>query len=295
MAHDREQADSVFDFLYADLPRLGTLLTQFGDDGVLTELTRQTDDTTEAGGMLGPRWANLNSKDGARKSLSRKFDPRWIVPLRFLDVAQGMLHSDITTAALGQLVITEGAVGITDLGMIKTLWGDQFVRSTIAASIPQENIEAAMPNRQERRRQGQKTVATSRQPDMSDFVGALLSMLPHAVQATLFTSDYQQLWGTLSPESINGSSADLLLKHGTAIAGRWHMVSILDALPATADPDPLQYYAREIQKLTPIGQILGNITPVLEAGFSRPILAYGVTPLIIMRKIDSRHAEAVAP
>ena len=39
------------------------------------------------------------------------------------------------------------------------------------------------------------------------------------------------VWTSLKEDALIVSAADLTLKHGTAIAGTWNMLGILDALP----------------------------------------------------------------
>lgn len=289
MAQDHDPADSVFDFLYADMPRLGQLLSQLGQDGFVTELTRQTESVSETGGHLGIKVAGINSKDGAKSGLLQKFDPRWLIPLRFLDLANASLNRDIDSATLGQLVMVEGTIAVTDVGMLRALWDEPVVHRLIAAGIPEDTIETLGLGRKERRRQG----GTSR-PETKDtnpvhsLIAAMMKMLPHAVHVLLYRADKSPVWGTLSQESMVGTSADLFLKHGSAMSGRWHMIGILDAIPTNKKIDIDQFVLANLLKETTTGQLLENLGPLRELGFGRPDHALGITPLIIMRPVDLR-------
>lgn len=291
MAQDHDPADSVFDFLYADMPRLGQLLSQLGQDGFVTELTRQTESISETGGHLGIKVAGINSKDGAKSGLLQKFDPRWLIPLRFLDLANASLKRDIDSATLGQLVIVDGTIAVTDVGMLRALWDEPVIHRLIAAGIPQEVIDSIGQGWRDKRRSSGSPKAGSKDTDpVHSLVAAMMKMLPHAVHVLLHRKDQSPVWGTLSQESMVGTSADLFLKHGSALSGRWHMIGILDALPSGKQFDIEKVLLSNMLQMTTTGQIMENLGPMRALGFGRPDNAFGITPLIIMRPIDLRAA-----
>ncbi|PZR37176.1 hypothetical protein [Caulobacter segnis] len=284
MAADLEQTDSVFDFLYVDHRRLSILLTQFGVDGVLTELVRGSEDAAETGGGVSLAVGKADHKRSGKTSLARKFDPRWLLPLNFLDTAQGWLCPDVIDARVGQLVLLKVGVGVIDVGFMKRLWEIPFVQQSIAATIPQENLADLPVNRAARRRDKSGPKGTDTSP-LTDFVGSLMGMMPHAVQATFVTEKGEVLWGTLDEEHLTGSATDIMLKHGHTLAGEWHLVGILDAMPKGSSFEELRNRVEIEQSGSQLFGILQHFGPMLELGYSRPPHAYGVTPLIVMRAI----------
>src|SRR4051812_39282654 len=112
MAQGQSGDDSVYDFLYVDARRIGLLLSQFGQEGVLTELTRHAQTDSETGGGLDLKIVKMDSTEGETKALTRRFDPQWLLPLRFLDLAKEMLVRDVSKAGIGQLILASGSLGI---------------------------------------------------------------------------------------------------------------------------------------------------------------------------------------
>lgn len=289
MVEDLGPADSVYDFLYVDSRRLGLLLSQFGTDGVLTELSRTADEAAETGGGVSIKIARLEQKNTGKSGLIRRFDPRWLVPLTFLDQAEGWIQRNLSKATLGQIILLKVGVGISDVSFMKKLWEAPWVQRAIADSIPQDDTQQpSAQNRSARRRdeRGAKK-PPNEQIDLTAMVGTIMGMMPHAVQSTFATGDGHILWGTLTDEYLIGSAADLLLKHGTSIAGEWYVVAVIDALPDGLQFDELRARVELERESSQMSMIMQHFKPMLQLGFSRPAHAYGVTPLIIMREIKS--------
>lgn len=288
MAADQEQTDSVYDFLYVDSRRLGLLLSQFGTDGVPTELVRSAEENAETSGELSIKFAKLGKKDSGKSSLTRRFDPRWLIPLTFLDEAQDWMQRDLSQASLGQLILLKVGIGVQDVGFMKKLWDAPWVQHAIAASIPQDNLPNQEANRASRRREERQVrKPPAKEPDLTALVGTLMGMMPHAVQSTFVTGEGKVLWGTLSDDHLVGSATDLLLKHGTSISGEWYVVAILDAMPNGTNFEELRSRVDIEQSSSQIYSIMQHFKPMLDLGFSRPSHAYGVTPLVIFREIGN--------
>ena len=87
MASDPQESASVFDVLYADIARLSSLISQLADDGILTEITRAAEDATSTDVGVSVKIIKGGTSSNAKESTSRKIDPRWLLPLTFLDLA----------------------------------------------------------------------------------------------------------------------------------------------------------------------------------------------------------------
>ena len=284
MGQGQSKGDSVFDFIYVDTRRISLLLSQLDSDGVLTEMTRQADETAELSGGFDLKVLKAGAKEGAKSSLSRRFDPQWLIPLKFLDAAQDLLVRDLEQARIGQLVLVSGGLSVLDLGLLKTLWELPIVRKMIEASM---EVPQAVPalNRSERRKPGNQPGKSS-QSDFGELVMAMLKLLPHAVQASLYEEDGGTVWSSLNLDSMVGSPSDLLLKHGQVIAGQWNAVGILDALPEVKNHDAMRARVEMEIRSSEFGKLLSAIAPTLKMGFARPDYAYGMTPLVLFREIE---------
>jgi hypothetical protein len=272
MARAQEVEDSVYDFLYVDNRRIGLLLSQFGEDGVLTELTRTSGVDSESSGGLDLKVVQAGHKEAATTGLSRTFDPRWLLPLRFLDVAQSLINREAVKAGIGQVVLVAGDLWVIDLSILKNMIGDPALSKLL---LKPEKAPA-----------GPRQVKNAGQDSMS-FGMAVMKVMPHAIQARL-TSSNASFWASLSEDGLTTGPADLFLKHGLKIAGEWSMVGILDAIPdenlhptqlnvqAAIDAANLGAYAGGLAMMTP------HIRPIL----GRPAQAYGITPLLVFREVS---------
>jgi hypothetical protein len=75
------------------------------------------------------------------------------------------------------------------------------------------------------------------------------------------------------------SADDLLLKHGTSIAGTWNMLGILDALPDGGEQEDLSFLADMVKGLAQFSQ---QIRP----HFGRATDYFGMTPLLVFREVS---------
>lgn len=274
MALALEKDDSVYDFLYVDSRRIGLLLSQLGQDGVLTELTRATDTSSETGGGLDLKVVKTDIKEGEKVSLTRRFDPQWLMPLRFLDLAQEMVVREIDQVRVGQLSLVSGSLAILDLGTLKALWDMPGVQKLMAAGMKDHQVGG--DRNAQARAEAQKLA-------LLKMITDILKVLPHGVQARLRTTAKDTVWCGLQETSLIGSAADLLLKHGAALSGTWNILGILDALPDSASDDASAALIAELQG--EVAHMVATLAPVARSSFGRPAQAYGMTPLLIFRRV----------
>src|SRR5690242_10000093 len=112
MAPAPEKADSVYDFLYTDLPRLQIFNSQFSQYGHITELTRSTTTSSSSGGGFDLKVVKADTSDGEETGIAKKYDARFISPLTFLDNAKDLIVRDVTKAGIGQFVLMSGELRI---------------------------------------------------------------------------------------------------------------------------------------------------------------------------------------
>jgi len=269
MARGQKEAVSVYDFLYVDARRIGVLLSQFGSDGLITELTRNTDTSSESGGGIDLKLAKMDQKAGTKSGLTRRFDPQWLLPLLFLEDTQDRLVRSIAKARLGQLVLVSGSLSILDLSSLTPLWDVPAIQQQIAAGMGN-----GAPAKKDRNR-----------PDPAiKVVKDLLSIVktfPHGIHGNLTEETGLAIWSAFRQESLMVSSSDLLISQGSEISGYWHLVGILDAMPDESDnaqPTP--------SNKTAIGNVVQTLAPIVRGLVGRPPQAFGVTPLLVFRTID---------
>lgn len=300
-AHDQTDAASVFDFLYCDSTRIGAFLAQFDPDGRLTGIvktgqistTGATKSVLEGGGGL-PGLANAKvaseeqAQQGATDTSARTYDTLWAAPLAFLDYAEqrSLLHAELSQAALGQFVIASGTFSIIDMVTLKSAWEAPTIRKAILAGAKPDTTGM---------NKIQAQAAKQIQIDNTNLALEMIKMMPHGLQGQLVSSE-NLLWMSLEPSALATSPGDISLKHGVTLAGKWHVIGILDAIP---DDGPSMALANSLANAnlltvamalasTPIGVFAQALAPLTRMFMGRPAQAYGVSPLLIFRELIPR-------
>ncbi len=212
------------------------------------------------------RWTvSLDAKDEESKGLTRTFDTQWLLPLAFLDKAHTQFQKTFGEAALGQLVITVGSPLIIDTSLLQALYTKPVLQ--------QIAIKKAMKTAEE---------------SGTEFDHDELMLLLDAVNETgpqvqmHFLSKEGCSWCTLRPEGLVTPAAELAMKHGNMVAGEWNFVGIKDAdLGMGLDLETINGLLQNASFSTEAAAM----TFAMRNMFGRPSHFYGVTPLLIFRKV----------
>lgn len=313
VGQDEPSTASVFDFLYHDSRRIASFLSQFDENGLLTGL-RQSEGVsiaTKRGWKVGlgasaPLVGGGNVAlerspgDTGTMAAERSYDPLWANAREFLAALseRGLIERNVDSARIGQFVLVKGALVINDLGMLKQAWGSSVVRDFVTAHA---QAEIKVPQQEELQNRSQRRTALAQQktakpakkaPSEAELALALLPYLPHSNQLNIIGDNFA-VWGAAAEEAMVGSMADLVLKHGPKVAGTWSMLGILDAKPY-----------EQAEQLTPLEMIYTGMTvdtlskvtlqmaPHIRQLLGRPLLAYGMTPLLVFREVEAgRHPD----
>nr|WP_086491364.1 hypothetical protein [Novosphingobium panipatense] len=297
MASESLTAGSVYDILYSDTRRLSSLLSQFSDDGIITELTRadEAGHTSKAG--LSIKVISGDTSSSGKETKSQKIDPQWLLPLLFLDEAQHLIHHDLEKAPIGSVVLIKGKLIVTDLRIIQKLWSAPSAKKTILQQIRQSEQEAAdaaaeVPANRAAKRAARAASKQKSEQSEAELVMELLPLLPHSPQVNIVGADHTA-WATVEPDYIFGSIEDLMLKHGAKVAGTWAMVGILDGRPFEERADEDYDDMVSLDERVRIGMFADNIWKLAtELAFparqalGRPFTSFGITPLVIFREVE---------
>lgn len=291
MASGHEEGNSVFDFIYVDFQRISLLLSQFNNLGEMSQVTKSTGlgrgsekgDSQELSGTvaIASGKTQFESRFSAHneQSMSRTYDPRWMNAINFLDEAEGrsLLNREIETARIGEIVLISGPLKITDFGALRDIWNKpSMVQAMRAGQTPNVSL-----NRHERRKTGKPSVKDNGAPDGIDLFLDLVDVLPHTVQSMI--GNLPKGWGILRDEGLIGSATDFVLKFGGKIPGNWTMIGILEAFPDTIEnPEDIV----RTSALDQVGDALfSHLEPITRQLLGRPTMAYGLTPLLILREV----------
>lgn len=305
MASESVRDGSVYDILYADTRRLSSLLSQFSDDGIVTELTRGDESGHLNKASLSIKIISGDTASSGRETKSQKIDPQWLLPLIFLDEAQHLIERDIAQASIGSLVLIQGKLIVTDVRILQKLWSAPSAKKAIlqqmrdaekaAAVAAKATGEGEAQNRAARRAANKvagKTADKANDSSEAELIMELLPLLPHSPQINIVSPDHVA-WATIEPANVLGSVEDLMLKHGAKVAGSWAMVGILDGRPFEERVDDDFDEVINFDERIRIGMMQDSVWKLAtELAFparqalGRPFFFYGVTPLVIFREVE---------
>jgi hypothetical protein len=291
MAQGPEKGDSVYDFLYVDARRIAVFLSQFGQYGHLTSLTRAASETSSTSGGINVVAAKLDTAASEQTTQTKQFDPQWLAPLSFLDQAdqRGMIVRDLENARIGKLTLVSGRLAIFDLGMMRNAWEVGAIRDVIIQGAQTASTDDRPPPRTH----AQQRQARQERDAAAKHIGAgleFIKLLPHAILGSLRTGE-SEVWCSLREDNLIVPASELLIKHGHVVAGDWSIVGILDAFPDDAIPtietDPERFVAYQTAALSlgSLWEFIATITPIARMTLGRPQGSFGMTPLLIFREV----------
>lgn len=127
--------------------------------------------------------------------------------------------------------------------------------------------------------------------EQMELVFEMMPVLPHSLNVIL-NDQAGAGWATLSQEHLVGSSSDLILKHGSIVPGRWHMLGILDAQPDQGGQADMEANSAinfadpaRLGKSSWVGLMAGIMSPLVRVLLGRSGAHFGVTPLLIFRQV----------
>lgn len=268
--------NSVYDFLYHDIQRIGSFLSQFDKNGFLTSHTHTSKSSLGEGSsstqdikggfdpIISSKISETNSINSSRANdSSQTYDPLWknsLALLSYLD-KMNMINRDLLHSNIGQFVLLSGKLFMFDLGFFQKVLQKQTSRQRFLDSFINDAANKA-----------------TAEGDAQEAWELIIS-LPNSFQARLITENECSIWSTLSAAGLSISADDLLLKHGTSITGKWNILGILDALP---DPSNINIDSSSL----PIFQkTLADYSSHVRPRFGRDPSSYGITPLLIFREV----------
>lgn len=293
---------SVLDFLYNDSRRIGSYLSQF-EVGHLQQLTqskgaerakKENSDSNFKGSVpaivTGELKYGEQTSVAASENLVRVYDPLWSNARAFLDhlSENELIQRDIAQAHIGQFVLVSGSLIVSDMHMLKDMWASPVVQGFIKASAEQavDEPEAAALNRAQRRAAGKSSKTQKSAPSETDLTVALLQHLPHSGQMHIINDEFA-VWGSAVEGAMVGLMSDLVLKHGAKIAGQWSMLGILDAYPFREDEMMTGIeMVRAGMTMENVSKVALQLAPAIRQALGRPLLSYGMTPLLVFREVS---------
>lgn len=282
MAPELQNTEYLYDIFYADKKRLITYLSQIDPNGVLTSLKLTDNDTNNGSTNIKLKAAVIGSDMYESSSVSqgfeRVFDPAAVIPITVMNALdeKGFIGRDITRSSIGSLILSSGFLRIKDLSQAAEMW------PLMERSIPEKALKGNNPDGTPLNPKAQREYAA----ELRKTMGGIFKSMEHPIQAE-FRTDNGFLWSTLNSDCLFSSIADISLKHGSVIAGHWHVLGILDCF--SSQSEGLNRSAAEkawtsLSGESHITDVLHDVFSSVRTMFGRPDSAIGITPLIIFRK-----------
>jgi hypothetical protein len=282
---ESQENDSVFDFLYQDVRRVGSYLAQLMPGGHVQGV-KQTLATEESGGTgakitaaasavlakaSGEFLANTGNVN--RDILERTFDPIWRNAIELLDVLEQrhLISRNVAKSTIGGFVVVSGTLGILDRSFLQLIWSVPELRTMLENGIASGIDPMQAKSQRDKLKLSKALVKT-------------LIALPESLQARLSDDSGNLVYSSIQESGLVSTTTELFLSHGIALPGKWSVLGILDAQPG-------EWLSEDAEVAEKLGLINTGTLPTLmnaiqglmrEAG--RPAIAYGVTPLLIFRK-----------
>lgn len=226
-----------------------------------------------------------------REAIEQGYDPQWRNSLVLLDylTQHAMIARDLRAAELGQFVLVTGSLAISDLGILRSMWDIAGIQRIIVNSMTVAQSSPLL-NRQDRRREerGAKSQPDATLPLEVQLALDVLKVLPHSLQARIEAGDYS-VWCGLRQDSLVMASSDILLKHGSDVAGRWTAVGVLDAQPDSMVGGGTGRITTDstASEENPLKALLSGLIPLARTLLGRPTHAFAITPLLIFRQVSA--------
>lgn len=270
MASEVLDTEFLCDILYTDRERLSSYLAQIDPNGVITGYKTSTTDSSSMASMIkgnaAVASASVTGNFGNQDFAERTFDPAGALPIEVmnrLDEAN-FIRTTTENASIGNLVLVNGSISLRDFSQFISFW--PIIKKVVpwevfAAGIPMPNVDASVLGE-----------------DLEMCAKALLDSMSHPVQMTIKGSQ-GGFWSTLSDSSFTVSTVDLFLKHKKSLPGEWFVLGILDGKPLDDEQVEVDVEDNMLDKMH-------DGIATFRSLFGRPKNYYGISPLVIFRKVQ---------
>lgn len=274
---DSQDIKSIFDFFYIDNPKIKSFYAQLNGLGSLNTLksTSQIGDTRKleaSVGMPAVTGGKVGNDHTVNTTSEHLYDGIPTMPREMINKLDelGFIQRELDPSNLGNLVLVEGYLNITDIEVMKGV-----IDPTIKFMLNN------MPNITNAHKERKKNLESTITP-LVDF----MKNVPFALSCNLFvpydSGDLVQVWMSLSREDMSTVIHDINFKHGEKLAGKWYVLGILDAIPNSLDSSNIT-----LPSTGEMEQFKSAMSEMMKM-FGRDNEAYGMTPIAIFRVLKPK-------
>lgn len=284
MAPDSPTIKSIYDFIYLDREKLGSISAQIFDHGLLLSskyLAQNSHGSTESsstgadvsggvslpgiakGGIKVSGTASGSEQITGTEGIEHSYDSYYVAPINLLNKLDELklIKSGLLDAEYGQIVLIQGSFCLKDVSLINDIWipiSRRFFTEAVNLHVSTGDPLVEDPELQ-----------LSNLNNLAPVIAAMSKCV-----ACFFRTEDYSVWSTLKREFLTVNPTDFIIKNSENVPGMWFCLGILDTKPADS---ALFKYGPGF----PLNSSLKEVRDVL--GVSDE--SYGVTPIAIFRKI----------
>lgn len=275
-----EEAAPLLDFLYADHERVASFLAQLYGSGTPKETEEAATKAKKLGRRgnlkLGPVEGAVEGERDWSREVRSTYDPLWSNSRKLIDHIQEESTSD-TLLTLGQIRILSGCLLAYDLSSLRNIMNSDAMEDFIAGGIEDDQ---SWVNRSTKAKSAEKKKQAS-------VIREFLKGLPLGIGFVLVTK-VAHFWFSVKREFLSLYDLDVPLKFPTHISGPWNVLGVVDAMPNDHVEGIEPVLARNIDGLIPPMVLhMMQLTGATVGMFGRPLQAYGLSPLVVFRRVSS--------
>lgn len=266
--------ESLFDFFYLDNRKISSFYAQLTGNGSIEsykEIHSVSDEKSMEAtvGVPTVTGGKLGTKGLANSGGERFYNATDTMPREMIDKLDdlGFISRGLNEGNLGKLVLLRGKLGIVDVSML---------RGVVEPAL-NFYLKEARTSTDKEERDDAKELAK-----VKDDLITFIKNVPFAIQSRFLVEEnesIQEVWMTLNRDELSTPTHDMNFKHGEFMAGEWHLLGVLDALPN----DDFQY---ESENDSDLQNIIRNFVDQLKNMAGRPKTSFGITPIAIFRNIE---------
>ncbi len=274
--------DGLFDFLYADHERVASFLAQLHRSGTPTETeeaaTKGKRGTKKGGIKLGLVEGETEAERDWGREVRLTYDPLWSNSQNLIEhIQEAQASRDAALPALGQLRIFSGSLLAYDLSSLTSIMNSDAMEDFIAAGI-KDDPGAADRSSKFRSAEKKKNASVIRE---------FLKGLPLGIGFVLVTESCH-FWFSVKRDYLSLYDLDIPLKFPAHISGQWNVLGVVDALANDHVEGLNSVLSRNIDGLIPAMVLhMMQLTGATAAMFGRPLQAFGLSPLVVFRRVCS--------
>jgi len=219
---------------------------------------------------------DVSAEEAINHTQERLFDATWSLPINLLDKLSelNLIKRGVDGKTLGDIILIEGNMRVFDISFYqKSL---PFISQVMLNQAKSESKETKKSNKH----------INPENIEVADgmtfgMMSKLFEVIPNTLQVDFVDEAQNNIWMTINRENFTINADDIPLKYGNGIPGHWYALGVIDAFPDNDQSNKLGDFP-----FHPLKDGLTQMLSGIQQLAGRDATSYGMTPLVIFRKIS---------